>query len=383
MNTGTATASWRGLPLGRDTVALQTAARLATYVADCVTTGVARRVLLVRLSRLPRILSRPHHLRLIREALEPLASASRAQVFHLPGGDIAIAWRGAEDSALARSRDLVSRLFEDAAVEDPGVLLAVLRLPEDSASVLAALEPKGNGLPALVDTEGERPLDPQGLVRLEQALVQADIARFVRREPVRAATDGVVRIAWERRFMSAEDVAAELMPGANLRADPWLFARLTRTFDHRMLALLAAPAELHGVGPFSLDLNVASLLGPEFMRFDAAVPPRLRGKVVLDLLAPDVLADLAAFSFARDFAVERGYRLGLRGICAELAPALPAGALGFDFVTVRWAADWERVAPDFASLAPARLVLAGADTTAAMAWGRAQGITLFEGTALA
>lgn len=383
MNTGTAAASWRGLLLGRDTVALQTAARLATYVAECVTTGVARRVLLVRLSRLPRILARPHHLRLVHEALEPLASASRAQVFHLPGGDIAIAWRGAEDVALARSRDVINRLFEDAAVQDPGVLLSVLRLPEDSASVLAELEPRERRTQASADAEGELPLEPQGLVRLEHALAQADIARFVRREPVRAAIDGGFRIAWERRFMSADDVAAELMPGANLRADPWLFARLTRTFDHRMLALLAASAELHGVGPFSLDLNVASLLGPEFMRFDAVVPPRLRGKVVIDLMAPDVLADLGAFSFARDFAAERGYRLGLRGIGAELAPVLPAGTLGFDFVTIRWTADWNEIAPDFTSLAPARLVLAGADTAASMAWARAHGITLLEGAASA
>ncbi len=372
--------------------AAQTASRLALLICECVDTGVARRVLLVRLSGLPRVLARPHHLRLIQDALAPLASASRAQTFHLPSGDIAIVWRGAEEAALARTKRALDCLFEDASVAEPARLLAVMHLPDDAVALRAEIGAGGDA-PVPISPFAGRPFDPSGLVRLEQALAQADIARFVRRERIRTIEPGALdsgdsetggfRLAWERRFLAAEDVAAALTPGVALRTDPWLFARLTRTFDRRMLALLSAPAELHGAGPFSLDLNVASLLGPEFTRFDAALPRLLRGQVTIDLVAPDILADLAAFGFARDFARERGYRLGLRGVGAELAPVLPAGRLGFDFVHLRWAEAWAGLAPDLASMSPAAIVLAGADTAEAVAWGRAQGVTLFQGAAVA
>ncbi len=373
MNTGT-TAARRSVALGRDTVALRSATRLAAFVAECVDTGVVRRVLLVRLSRLPRALARPHHMRLVRDALEPLASANRAQLFHLPRGDIAIAWRGMEDTALARSREAIDRLFDGAAVANP-LILTVLRLPDDAKALLADLDVTDDApLPA---SEREWPLDPHGLAQLEEALAQADIAPFARRERVCAVDGPGFRLAWERRFLSVEGMVAALMPGVEPRADPWLFARLTRTFDRRMLSLLAAPAELRHAGPFSIDLNVASLLGPEFMRFDSGLPHNLRGHVVLDLVAPDILADLAAFGFASDFARQRGYRLGLRGVGRELASALPAGGLGFDLAYAGWA----DAPPDLAGVAPAELVLR-ADTREAVAWGRSNGVTLFEGAAV-
>jgi len=70
------------------------AGRLRTLVLGCVTAGIDRRALLLRLSLLPEALARPHHLRLARAALDPLAFADRARLFRLPNNDIAVVWRG-------------------------------------------------------------------------------------------------------------------------------------------------------------------------------------------------------------------------------------------------------------------------------------------------
>ena len=51
---------------------------LDVLVRDCVSSGVPRRALLLRMDLLPRSLSRPHHLRLARAALDPLTGADRA-----------------------------------------------------------------------------------------------------------------------------------------------------------------------------------------------------------------------------------------------------------------------------------------------------------------
>jgi hypothetical protein len=193
---------------------------------------------------------------------------------------------------------------------------------------------------------------------------------------------GEFRLRWEKRTLSVGEIAATLSPEREVRADPWLFRRLTRTFDRRMLALLAAPQELRDAGPFSLDLNIASILAPEFLRFDAALPAELRGQVVIDLLAADVMSDLPAFLFARDFAHGRGYRLLLRGLTAELLEVFPLPRIGLDLLQLPWSPELAHLDPVLKLQDAKHTVLSRADTEAALAWGDAQGITLYRGRAV-
>ncbi len=76
------------------------AERLRTLARGCVVAGITRQALLVRLSRLPDKLKRPHHLRLARSALDPLTFADRARLFRLPNEDLAVVWRGEAAEAL-------------------------------------------------------------------------------------------------------------------------------------------------------------------------------------------------------------------------------------------------------------------------------------------
>ncbi len=131
-----------------------------------------------------------------------------------------------------------------------------------------------------------------------------------------------MRLAWEERFLSMPELIEAVAPGRDVKADPWLFRRLTRVLDRRMLSILSDAAELRGAGPFSITLNVASVLGPEFLRFDATLPSALRDRVVIGMLPADVAADAGAFAFARNFARARSYRLCLRAVTAALLPVL-------------------------------------------------------------
>lgn len=356
------------------------ARRLAALVRDCAASGVSRQVLLLRLSDLPERRSRPHHLQLARDALTPLAGAARAQFFQLPNADLAVVWRG-ETRALRASLDALALLFADdpAFGPDPMGVATTLALPEDGELVLraiaesiAARQPR----PAL-HAIGQ-PLDPATLASLERAVAQADMSRFARRAPIcRTGPEGF-RLAWEHRFLSDAELFETMLPDRAPRADPWLFRRLTRALDRRMLALLSAAEELRGVPPFSLDLNVANLMGAEFLRFDANLPANLRGHVVVNLRPEDIVGDLPAFCFARDFVRLRGYRLLLHDIEASQLALLPADALGLDFVLLRHSPALAAT-PLAAMPEPDRIVLAQADTPAAIAWGREQGITLFQG----
>jgi hypothetical protein len=357
--------------------------QLNTLVRDCQRSGVARQVLLVRTDRLPAGLSRPHHLRLAESALLPLMEASRALRFRLPGPQLAVTWRGEAEQALLDVLHGLEHLLEDAPDGTPPLddLVFLYKLPGQSELLLDALratpDEAGGAEPVALP-----PLDTDMLAMLEANLVQADVARFARRHPVWRLTDGPASIAWERRTLSVEELTAGLLPGCDVQKDPWLFRRLTRTLDRRMLALLASPGELAGVRPFTLDLNVASVLSPEFLRFDAALPTPLRGRVMIELMPADIMADAASFVFARGFARARGYRLMLRNATPALLRILSLEALDLDHVQFRWtAALAEAKAETIGELSPGRLVLFRADKQAAIDWGIRAGIRLFQGPA--
>lgn len=356
--------------------------RLVSLVRDCQRSGVTRQVLLVRADRLPPELSRPHHLRLAEDALLPLLGASRAMRFQLPGPQFAVTWRGEAEQAVLEVLHGLGLLLEDAMTDAPALtaLVSIFRLPHQSELLLDALRPAihaGNTEAAILPA-----LDTEDLATLETSLVHADVARFARRRPVWRLSDGPPSVAWEHRTLSVSDLGSELLPGCDIRKDPWLFRRLTRTLDRRMLALLASPGELAGARPMALDLNVASLLSAEFLRFDTALPSALRGKVTIALMPADIMGDIAAFMFARGYARARGYRLMLRHATPALLRILEPGVLEVDHVQLQWSEALAEVSAETIGAAlPGRMVLFGTNDPAGLEWGAQAGIRLFQGPA--
>jgi hypothetical protein len=355
----------------------QEGAALRALAAECRRAGVERQVLLLRLSLLSANYYRPHHGRLAESALEGLARADRARLYRLPGNDLAVAWRG-EAAAEKEAMAALATLFAGAVSELPPFRALVRRfaLPRDGAALAGCLA--GESVARAAPRRALVPVDLAHLTRVERALASADLAAFARRKSICIRNErGHWLLAWEERLIAIGALAETLAPEHDLRADPWLFRRLTRTLDRRMLALLAAPDEIGRAPPFAVSLNVESILSPAFLSFDAALPAGLRGKILLALLPADILADAASFLFARDFARGRGYRLMVRGVTAALLPAISLARLGLDFLEVRFSQGLMRLGEKLE--APERVVLARADGEEAVSWGEAQGIGLFEG----
>ena len=343
-------------------------AALVRLARECVSANTARRVLLLGLSRLPPDLSRPHHRRLARAALEPLAAADRARIYDLPGGDIAVGWRGEAGPEALATLDRLDRLF--AGIPVPAGLVRALRLPRDGAALLDLIAAPGGGTTRTAALE-RRPLDPETVTRLETALRSADVARFVRRETVWQRNEGRMTPAWESRSLDLEELAETLSPGHDFSAAPWLRRRLGRALDRRLLALLAAPGELAGSGAFGLDLSVDAVLSPAFLRLDAALPAGRRGHGVVGLDAADLLATSSAALFARDMLHGSGWKVWVRGLTPALLAVFPPKRLGAERVELVWREDARPKIED-----GLQVVLADADA-AGLQWAGAQGIELF------
>ncbi len=58
------------------------------------------------------------------------------------------------------------------------------------------------------------------------------------------------------------------MPETDIHANPWLFQNLTRSLDQRMMAHLTKNDDDTLRESFSVNLNISTLLSPEFLAFD-------------------------------------------------------------------------------------------------------------------
>ena len=365
---------------------------LRRIVRQSEISGARRRVVILHADRLPPLLGKPHHHRLARQALKSLAEADRAQQFELPYGRLAIIWRAGGGAELALAREALNHLLSDQPDGQTlalGEVLTLYDLPDQAVWLLDELSRPDEA--AARPAAGAAPLDATLLARLETNLAQADLSRFVRwREimnlpgPVQHARDtGTdVTLAWEERCFAVSELAASLCPGRDLRRDPWLFRRLTRTLDSRMLAMLAAPHEVGGAGSFALNLNVATILSPEFLRFDEALPMALRGGVILLLRAADILADLGLFAFARKFAQARAYRLALAAATPRMLALFNPACAGLSFVQVAFGPDTVDALPALLTLQStgAAIVVTGLNRVSKLRWAVQAGFRLGRGS---
>jgi hypothetical protein len=233
-----------------------------------------------------------------------------------------------------------------------------------------------------------RPFHPSDLSKLITLLERADLTNIIRRQIVCAfSQSGIPMPLLRETYVSISDLQKICTPDIELLSDRWLFHYLTRTLDKRVLNLMAnngIPADI----PFSLNLNVHTLLSPEFRRFDELVPSSLRGKMVVEIHNIDVFSDIGAFVFARDFLRERGYLLCLDGLTHYTLPFFDRNKLGFDLFKIYWGAEGlksaqatylaeiKKVMEEFGT---ERTILCRCDNEDALTIGRDLGFTQFQG----
>jgi hypothetical protein len=293
------------------------ARRLAAIAQQSALAQVGRHVLLLRLSRLPRDWSRPHHLRLAREAVSPLALAQRAEMLDLPNRDLAIVWRGEAplDTCL---RDL-GALFEGAEGTDVADLYDLPEHAETVAAAAAASLRRRAAAPPPAAPPRRLVLDAERTVRLEAAIAPLDIGGFVRATPLADTAPGARVRTWTRLAVDLPALIETLLPGADA-GDGEALRHLAAVAAERLLVHLedqpGRPA-----GPLAFALPPLAVLGPHFRRFAASLPPEEAGNVMIGFGLLDIAADPAAYLLARDRLRARGHK-----VLVAFPEGFPAGA---------------------------------------------------------
>jgi hypothetical protein len=362
------------------------AVALATLVRETVAAGVDRRVLIFRPARLLAARRRGGRTALLREGLDGLRRTSRTRCFDLPRGARA-AVEAPPGHHLAEAHAAIAGMLEPVEAE---AALALLRLPEQAAAVLDAIE-DSLGLAAAVEAAAARPgrlPDGTAIAQAERALLSADLGAFLRsRRVCRLVPEGgAPEPLWEDRRIAVADVRDALLPGADLALAPALARRFRLSLDARLLAGLARADELRGIGPLSLALGVAAATSPEFLRLDALWPAALRGALTVALAAEEAATDPAGFAFARDWLLARGHRVMLDAAGPVAVAAVPPARAGVGLLRLRYSSALPPLGSPAAEALrallptePDSVVLAGVDRPAAIAWGWEMGIALFQG----
>lgn len=363
---------------------------LAALVRDCVTSGVERRALHLRLSALPEALREARHRQMIDEVLAPVMRPTRARRFELPGGDLVIV-SPPPGQHLEEVHAALSRLLPEA---PDGPLSTTMRLPAEGARLLSVVE-GAMGL-VLRREPAARPdaLPPPSAADLDaalRALATADLAASLRSHPIWRLGDGQATPTplWTETRVHLPDLMERLLPGASLAGAPALGRLFRRAAERRLLADLARPQVARAMDPACLPLSLGSVMEAEGLRFDAALGPVGREQLVICVPLSDVLADPGGAALAARLARERGWTLGLDELEPWHLARIDLRALDPGLVRLRFRAEWlagsaaERAALD-ATLPKDRdrVVLMGADAPVTIAWAWQRGITAFMGKVL-
>ncbi len=231
-------------------------------------------------------------------------------------------------------------------------------------------------------------LTPSQLDQLEKALATADLSAIMRNQPVCAVTpQDDPEIVFHEIYVSIEELGRTFLPGVSIGADPWLFQRLTRTLDSRVLRQVAHD-HARNFRAISLNLNVSTVLSPQFRRFEQALGAGARGRLIVEFQQIDIFSDMAAYLFAREYLRELGFKVCLDGLNHMTLPYVDREHLGIDLLKMQCSDDlMSGMSKDaitalekaVRSTGVARIIMCRCESQTALQIGYNMGISLFQG----
>ncbi len=385
---------------------------LLDYVRRLEKHRQGRMVVHIRLSNLRPFNRKENHLRAAAECFEDMIKAMRGQLFMLNNADFFFVFKG---DFLHQAETVVQKVrfmfgddplleTEEHRQNDFDVWYDV-ESDEDYETILhfvqnlAFSETRNNEKPMGAgggdtraslkarQTKGE-PMTPDILNRVENALRRADLSNLVRRQfACRLDSNMVPEQVFSEMYISIPDLRETLLPGVNMAANRWLFQHLTEVLDRRMLAMLTKTDHLSISGDISFNINVATLLSPEFQDFDDNISAARRGSMILELQIADIFADLGGYLFAREYVQEKGYRICLDGMTHDSMVMIDQQRLGVDMIKLLWHTDMvdtgeemhERIRIMVRRAGVNRIVLCRVDNREAVDFGQSVGLSTFQG----
>lgn len=378
--------------------------RLLDYVERIKRQPEGRLALHIHYSRLTEANRQERQLRMAAAIFTPLIKRLDAYLFSLSNDDQVFLAKDAQMADLAEETAKIRQLFAaDPNLKTSGddALFSWYELPGQTAEFVASVrgikEQGDREHRARLEQEMDAPrgavrkpltpLQPANLGRLVEQLASMDISSLIRRQPVCALTeDGAARPVFNEVFVSIDSLRRTVMPTVDLTASTVLFTYLTQYLDRRILRTLP---DVEKAVPLStsINVNIETILSPQFLEFDQRLRSVTQKTIVLELQAADLFADFRGFTFARDFVRDRGYRLCLDGVTNLTLPLIEKKMLKLDFFKLVWSPNgWDdnevqasEMTEAIQRVGPTRVIFCRCDEKRAVEFGQSKGARLFQG----
>ncbi len=363
----------------------------------------------LHLSRLQPYNRRDHHLRVCSSSFEDLIRRYEGALFRMHNEDLIVVLKGCKvaivDEVILRLRYLFN---DDPLVTNDGEegegFCSWYKLEQDYPDFLALAEAFVQDRKHRVEIEQApekeeaaprrkptQPLDLQGLASILKSIQQADLSSMLRRQAICAVVPNSdpARI-FDEVHISISDLQQRIFPDTDIKSNRWLYQELKQHLDQRMVALLSKADDSSLKHAFSVNLNVSTLLTPTFLKLDNGLDPKARRTVVIELQLVDIFSDLSNYFFARDFLIERGYRVCVDNATTLSLPLIDREGLGVDLVKLQCGDELATVMSAgvrgndlrevIKSIGSDRLILCHSDSKESIELGQSLGVVLFQGT---
>lgn len=323
--------------------------------------------------------------------LRSFASSSNGAYYEMSNGDVFLVWENPGEAKLITNRAIDAAMPEYRA--NTNVFYLIYRMPES----YALLRERTNSYveevrsrvqsslgPEKVDESSGR-LTAKNVDQIERLLVEADIRRYGRSQPIYRDSKGVWTAQAEEYFVSFEELRRENFPKLSVMQTEPLFLAICALLDQKLLGALTASYATIAGKVLNLNLSIASIMGSLFAQFVRCVPRDQRRLIGFELNCVDLLQDIAVTLGAVDVLRSEGFRIFIDGVSPNIVPFVNLERFQVDAIKINVSKDLfpqfidPAVRKGLERLTPNKIVFYRCDTENALALGREMGVSLFQG----
>ena len=367
---------------------------LLAYVEQLQGNGAGHRAICFHLSRLSAAHRREKHMQIATNMLMETVGQFQGRLFMLRSNDTVIICKGITAKAIDQTVEALRYLFNDdplAARGEEAKFCSVFDLeigyPQFLSTIRQIREKEAKQLAkAAARQQPAKPLQTR-LNEVLEALSGIDLSNMVRRQTVWMVAPGKKpEPKFDELFVSIDRLRAAISPDVDFAKDRQLFQYLTRWLDKHMLTALTWE-QFGRSRPLSLNINIATLQSPEFLKFDNERAKGWRGRTILEIQLGDMWSDLGTYLALADLVRQRGYLRCVDGVSYQAVPCINFQHLKVDLVKVLW--DDALLQLDEASVrtlfqamkecGTQRIILSRCGRPEAIKFGQALGVQLFQG----